>query len=72
MKTDKKSEPQADKSGNILFKIFRAGGLDAWEKPAAAAAQFASTLNRSQVVSISHSSDRGDGTVVVWYEEVVE
>jgi len=49
------------------FKIFRASGVTSWEKPMAAAVEFASTLDRSQIINISHSSDQGDGTVVVWY-----
>lgn len=59
MKTETKSK--------IDFRIFRATGVTAWEKPMLAAAEFASTLERNDILSISHSSDGGDGTVVVWY-----
>jgi hypothetical protein len=52
---------------DLEFKIFRASGVAAWEKPLAAAAEFAGTLERNQILNISHSSDDGSGTVVVWY-----
>jgi len=52
----------------VDFKIFRATGIAAWEKPLTAAAEFAATLERDQIINISHSSDEGNGTVVVWYE----
>lgn len=59
MKTETKTK--------IDFRIFRATGVTAWEKPMTAAAEFAATLERDDIISISHSSDGGDGTVVVWY-----
>jgi len=59
------------KAPKLDFKIFRASGIAAWEKPMTAAVEFASTLERSQIINISHSSDDGSGTVVVWFERRV-
>ena len=52
---------------NVEFKIFRASNEASWDKLLAQAAAFASTLEARQIVNISHSSDGGNGTVVVWY-----
>ena len=52
---------------NVEFKIFRASNEASWDKLLAQAAAFASTLEGRQIINISHSSDRGNGTVVVWY-----
>ena len=51
----------------VAFKVFRASGETPWDKLFAAAAEFASTVGAERVVNISHSSDSGSGTVVVWY-----
>jgi hypothetical protein len=55
------------KKTDLAFKIFRAAGESAWEVPMKAAVEFAATLDRHQLVNLSHSSDHGSGTVVVWY-----
>ena len=52
---------------NVEFKIFRASNEASWDTLLAQAAAFASTLEARQIVNISHSSDGGNGTVVVWY-----
>ena len=52
---------------NVEFRIFRASNEASWDTLLAEAAAFASTLENRQIVNISHSSDRGNGTVVVWY-----
>ena len=52
---------------NVEFRIFRASNEASWDTLLAQAAAFASTLEARQIVNISHSSDGGNGTVVVWY-----
>jgi hypothetical protein len=51
----------------VTFKVFRAAGETPWDKIFTAAAEFASTVGAERIVNISHSSDNGSGTVVVWY-----
>ena len=51
----------------VEFSIFRASNEASWDALLAEAAAFASTLEARQIINISHSSDRGNGTVVVWY-----
>ena len=50
----------------MLSKVFR-GTFKTWNSLFAEATDFATEVGRDQVVSISHSSDNGDGVVVVWY-----
>lgn len=54
-------------TSTVAFKVFRASGDTTWDKILQAAADFASAVGAEQVVNISHSSDSGSGTVVVWY-----
>jgi hypothetical protein len=66
------ADPENDTLSNEIktrlgFKIFRASGGTSWEKPMAEAVEFVSTLDRNQIINISHSADEGHGTVVVWY-----
>jgi hypothetical protein len=51
----------------VAFRVFRATGVATWDRLLEQAAEFASTLDRRQIINISHSSDGGSGTVVVWY-----
>ena len=51
----------------IAFKVFRGSGETTWDKLLTSAAEFATTLGTDRLVNISHSSDSGSGTVVVWY-----
>jgi hypothetical protein len=50
----------------VRFKVFHAmfGG---WESVFEDVAKFASHIPRDRLISISHSSDRSDGVVTVWY-----
>jgi len=52
---------------NVAYRIFRAAGESSWDKLFNQASEFASSLDRRQIINISHSSDGGSGTVVVWY-----
>lgn len=58
--------PEAIQPG-VAYRIFRAAGEASWDKLLNQAAEFAGTLDRRQIINISHSSDGGSGTVVVWY-----
>ncbi len=51
---------------HVCFKVFR-GKFCTWETLFKDAAAFASQLPPKQLISISHSSDRSDGVVTVWY-----
>lgn len=48
------------------FVLFRSN-FSPWESIMEAAAAFASTLSPEQLISISHSCDKIDSVVAVWY-----
>ena len=50
----------------LAYKYFR-GTFATWEELFNDAAAFATGVGPERVVGISHSSDRGDGLVTVWY-----
>jgi hypothetical protein len=50
----------------VLFKRFQSSMLS-WDELFAQAGGFATTVGRERLVSISHSADRSDGVVTVWY-----
>jgi len=50
----------------VAFKIFR-GTFTSYSTLFREAAEFASTLDPEKLVSISHSSNGGEGIVTVWY-----
>jgi hypothetical protein len=50
------------------YKMFRSA-LTTWESLFAEAAEFASQLGPEQLITVSHSSDNGEGVVAVWYWE---
>jgi hypothetical protein len=50
------------------FKMFRSS-LTTWESLFAEAAEFVSQLDPEQLITVSHSSDSGEGVVAVWYWE---
>lgn len=52
----------------LEYQIFR-GVLSTWDDLFRQAADFANELGPERVVSISHSEDRNDGVVAVWYWE---
>jgi hypothetical protein len=49
-----------------IFQRFR-GTLTTWDQLFNQAAEFATSVGSQYVVGISHSADRGDGVVTVWY-----
>jgi len=52
----------------VTWRVFR-GTLATWDQLFDEAAAFASELGPERVISISHSADRSDGVVTVWYWE---
>ena len=48
------------------YRIFR-GSFRSWEGLFDDAANFASSVGRDRLISISHSEDQNEGVVVVWY-----
>ena len=53
-------------SSTVRYEMFR-GIMASWEQLFEQAAAFASTLGRERLITISHSEDKDDGVVVVWY-----
>ena len=54
------------KPWRLTYKYFR-GTLATWDELFNQAADFATEIGSEYVVGISHSADRGDGVVTVWY-----
>ncbi len=50
----------------VEYKLFR-GVLKRWQTLFDEAAEFASGLEKERLISISHSEDKEDGVVTVWY-----
>ncbi|RJP33373.1 MAG: hypothetical protein C4547_12370 [Phycisphaerales bacterium] len=50
----------------VLFRHFR-GTFRSWRNLFQEATDFATTVGPERLVSISHSADRGEGIVTVWY-----
>ena len=50
----------------VRFEIFR-GTFTSWPDLMAQAAEFASRVGQGNLVSISHSEDKDDGVIAVWY-----
>jgi hypothetical protein len=49
----------------VKFRFFR--GYSSWATLFQAAADFASQLPKDRLINISHSADRNQGVVTVWY-----
>ena len=50
----------------VEYEMFR-GTWVTWEGLFTQAASFAAEIGRERLIGISHSADRGDGVVAVWY-----
>ncbi len=59
----------SDERKKVVYKVFRGSGDMTWDRLLSATAEFVETLMPERIISISHSSDQGRGTVVVWYME---
>jgi hypothetical protein len=50
----------------VKFEVFR-GVLASWSELFGQAAEFATKLGPDRLITISHSEDKKDGVVAVWY-----
>jgi hypothetical protein len=50
----------------VKYEVFR-GTLSSWDSLFADAAEMATQIGRERLISISHSEDKNDGVVTVWY-----
>ena len=50
----------------VGYKMFR-GTFNSWENLFASAAEFATELGETRLISVSHSCAGTDGVVTVWY-----
>ncbi len=48
------------------FKVFR-GTLTSWSALFVEASEFATKIGKERLISISHSGDKSEGVVTVWY-----
>jgi hypothetical protein len=51
----------------MKFEMFRGGSFTSWDALFQQVADFATSLGRDRVVSISQSEDQNDAVIVVWY-----
>jgi hypothetical protein len=51
----------------MAYRVFRGGAFVTWDQIFTDAAKFATELGPEKVLGISHSEDKGDGVVTVWY-----
>ena len=52
----------------VRFEVFR-GTFASWPELFEQAAQFATLIGRDRLITISHSEDKDDGVIAVWYWE---
>jgi hypothetical protein len=50
----------------VQSKIFRST-FSSWESMCEEAGQFATSVGRELLISISHSHEHGQGVIIVWY-----
>lgn len=50
----------------VSFEVFRSN-INSWNNLFIQAANFATSIGREKVISISHSCDNNDAVVSVWY-----
>jgi hypothetical protein len=50
----------------VKYEVFR-GTLETWDSLFEQAAEFATQVGRERLIGISHSEDKQDGVVAVWY-----
>lgn len=55
-----------DRPLNVKFEVFR-GVMATWPQLFEQAAAFATRIGRDRLITISHSEDKDDGVVAVWY-----
>jgi hypothetical protein len=50
----------------VQFQVFR-GTMKSWQELFGEAAAFAETVGKERLIGISHSADKSEGVVTVWY-----
>lgn len=50
----------------VGFEVFR-GSLVTWDDLFQQAAEFATQIGKDKLIGISHSCDKNEGVVTVWY-----
>jgi len=50
----------------VRFEVFRSS-FESWKSLFGQAAEFASGLSPERLITISHSADRTEGVITVWY-----
>ena len=50
----------------VKYELFRSG-FKSWDSLFATAAEFATQIGRERLIGISHSEDKQDGVIAVWY-----
>jgi hypothetical protein len=50
----------------VAYEVFR-GTFATWDHLFREAAEFADRVGKERLISISHSEDKDDGVVAVWY-----
>src|SRR5262245_48513993 len=58
--------PAGKQTWRMSYRVFR-GTFATWDELFKEAAEFASYIGPERVISISHSEDKDDGVVAVWY-----
>lgn len=50
----------------VVFQTFR-GTFKSWNTLFTEAAEFATSVGKDRLITISHSSDHSEGVITVWY-----
>jgi len=53
----------------VSYRFFKAGSFTTWDAMFAEVAEFASRIEREDLISLSQSEDQGLAMVTVWYWE---
>lgn len=49
------------------YELFRAGAFTSWDALLTDVARFVTWVGRENLIAVSHSADKGEAVVVVWY-----
>ena len=61
-----KTEPRETPVRRAEYRLFR-GTLASWDELFLQAAEFATQIGPERLITISHSEDRDDGVIAVWF-----
>ena len=50
----------------VRYELFRSG-FKSWDSLFAQASEFATRIGRERLIGVSHSEDKHEGVVTVWY-----